>query len=118
MPMKKWFVGFFIGFLFITPTQARDVDGRYAQSPNKEWFDQLRSGRGLCCSLADGESVDDPDWKLEDGRYWVYYRGVWHPVPEDALVTERNRVGRAMFWPRERPDGSIFITCFMPGTLG
>ena len=33
---------------------ARDPDGRYANSPLKQWFDQLASGKGLCCSFADG----------------------------------------------------------------
>jgi hypothetical protein len=28
--------------------RARD-DGRYAQSPLKQWFDELRSGKGPCC---------------------------------------------------------------------
>ena len=30
--------------------RARDLDGRYANSPLKQWFDNLKSGRGLCCS--------------------------------------------------------------------
>jgi hypothetical protein len=32
---------------------ARDLDGRYANSPLKQWFDNLKSGRGLCCSMAE-----------------------------------------------------------------
>ena len=43
--------------------RARDLDGRYANSPLKPWFDHLASGKGLCCSMADGESVADPDWE-------------------------------------------------------
>jgi len=39
---------------------ARDLDGRYANSPLKPWFDHLASGKGLCCSMADGEIVADP----------------------------------------------------------
>src|SRR5438045_85206 len=35
---------------------ARD-DGRFANSPLKPWFDRLASGKGLCCSFADGFSV-------------------------------------------------------------
>ena len=41
--------------------QARDNDGKYANSPLKSWFDQLASGKGLCCSFADGVSVQDVD---------------------------------------------------------
>lgn len=32
-------------------------EGRFVNSTLKRWVDQLASGRGLCCSLADGVSV-------------------------------------------------------------
>lgn len=35
---------------------ARD-DGRYANSALKPWFDGLRSGKGPCCSDADGYAL-------------------------------------------------------------
>ena len=41
--------------------RARD-DGRFAGSPLKPWFDRLASGKGLCCSFADGVTVQDVDW--------------------------------------------------------
>src|SRR5271168_3927571 len=50
---------FFLGAL--VPAQARD-DGRYANEPLHAWFDQLASRNGLCCSFADGFSVQDVDW--------------------------------------------------------
>ena len=43
------------------PGAARDPDGRYANSPLKQWFDSLRSGKGPCCSDADGSAVSDVD---------------------------------------------------------
>lgn len=46
---------------------ARD-EGRFANSTLKQWFDQLASGRGLCCSLADGVSVQGVDWDAQDGH--------------------------------------------------
>ena len=49
---------------------ARD-DGRFANSPLKLWFDRLASGKGLCCSFADGVSVQDVDWDTQDGHYRV-----------------------------------------------
>jgi len=49
------------------PGQARDPDGRYANSPLKQWFDSLKSGRGPCCSDADGSAVSDVDWESKDG---------------------------------------------------
>ena len=56
--------------LFCGPALARD-DGRYANSPLKEWFNRLASGKGLCCSFADGYVVEDPDWKSSNGHYQV-----------------------------------------------
>jgi hypothetical protein len=47
---------------------ARDLDGKYANSPLKQWFDNLASRRGPCCSVADGQTVEDVDWdtKMEN----------------------------------------------------
>src|ERR1700737_4152664 len=69
---------------------ARDLDGRYANSPLKPWFDQLASGKGLCCSMADGETVADPDWESKDGHYRVRLENGWIDVPDDAVITEPN----------------------------
>jgi hypothetical protein len=49
---------------------ARD-DGRYANSQLKPWFDSLRSGKGPCCSDADGYALSDVDWESTGGRYRV-----------------------------------------------
>ena len=67
--------------------QARDVDGRYANSPLKQWFDSLKSGKGPCCSDADVSAVSDVDWESKVGRYRVRIEGEWHEVPEDAVIT-------------------------------
>ena len=61
---------------------ARDAEGKYANSPLKTWFDQLASGKGLCCSFADGVSVQDVDWDTQNGRYRVRLHGEWVLVPE------------------------------------
>ena len=92
---------------------ARD-DGRYANSPLKQWFDQLASGKGLCCSFADGVSVSDVDWDSQEGHYRVRLHGEWVDVPDAAIVKEPNRFGPAVVWPYEQ-DGQTQIRCFMPG---
>ena len=79
---------------------ARD-DGRFANSPLKPWFDRLASGKGLCCSFADGFSVQDVDWDTQDGHY--------------AVVAEPNRFGPAVVWPQHDRYGNTQIRCFMPG---
>jgi hypothetical protein len=95
---------------------ARDPDGRYANSPLKEWFDSLRSGKGPCCSDADGSAVSDVDWESSNGHYRVRLEGEWIDVPEEAVITEPNRVGRTMVWPL-RGYGGMTIRCFMPGSM-
>jgi len=96
--------------------QARDPDGRYANSPLKQWFDSLRSGKGPCCSDADGTAVADVDWESKDGHYRVRLDGEWIDVPDEAVITEPNRVGRTMVWPMRGYLG-LSIRCFMPGSM-
>ena len=94
---------------------ARD-DGRFANSPLKEWFDRLASRNGLCCAFADGVGLQDVDWDAQDGHYRVRIHGQWFVAPEDAVVTEPNRFGPAVVWPYNERDGNTQIRCFMPGT--
>ena len=96
------------------PSLARD-DGRYANSPLKAWFDQLASGKGLCCSFADGVSVRNVDWDTHDGHYRVRLSGEWIDVPDTALVTEPYRFGPAVVWPYQDASGTTQIRCFLPG---
>jgi hypothetical protein len=71
---------------------ARD-DGRFTNSPLKEWFDRLASRNGLCCAFADGVSVQDVDWDSQEGHYRVRIYGQWFVVPDASVVTEPNRFG-------------------------
>jgi hypothetical protein len=96
--------------------QARDLDGRYANSPLKQWFDSLKSGKGPCCSDADGSAVSDVDWESRGGHYRVRIEGEWFDVPEDAVITEPNRAGRTMVWPIKGYLG-LTIRCFIPGSM-
>jgi hypothetical protein len=93
---------------------ARD-DGRFANSPLKEWFDRLASRNGLCCAFADGVSVQDVDWDTQEGHYRVRIQGQWLVVPDAAVVTEPNRFGPAVVWPYYDRYGNTQIRCFMPG---
>jgi hypothetical protein len=93
---------------------ARD-DGRFTDTPLRQWFDQLASARGLCCSFADGVSIQDVDWDTRDGRYRVRLHGLWFVVPDAALVKEPNRFGPAVVWPYLDTNGATQIRCFLPG---
>jgi hypothetical protein len=94
---------------------ARD-DGRFANSALHAWFDKLASGKGLCCSVADGRTVDDPDVEMSGGHYRVRVDGQWLAVPDDALVTEPNKYGLAVVWPVIGADGKMAVRCFLPAS--
>jgi hypothetical protein len=112
-----------------TSAIARDR-GQFASSTPemKAWFDGLRSGKGPCCSDADGSAISDSDWESKNGHYRVriprlgyVIEGkeqelVWVDVPDDAVITEPNRVGRTMVWPIYGYMG-VSIRCFMPGSM-
>ena len=76
---------------------ARD-DGRFANSPLKEWFDRLASRNGFFRAFADGVSVQDVDWDTQS---------LTRPEP--------NRFGPAVVWPYNDRYGNTQVRCFMPG---
>ena len=124
-----------IALLVLTlPAAARDLDGRHANSPLKPWFDGLKSGRGSCCSDADGWALADVDWESKAGKYrvrvpskqWLPSKEqptppagidmIWADVEDAAVITVPNRAVRTMGWPLYGSDG-LTIRCFMPGSM-
>ena len=107
-----------LGTVLLTSPRAhaRD-DGRYAGMDPvlHAWFDRLASGKGLCCSFADGFAIEDVDWDTQGGKYRVRLDGEWTVVPDSAVVTEPNKYGRAVVWPYMDADGATQIRCFLPG---
>jgi hypothetical protein len=86
------------------------------------WFESLSSGKGPCCSDADGKALSDIDWEVREGRYRVRIEGQWWDVPHEAVIKEPNRAGRTMVWPIYywALGGNlrrIEIRCFMPGVM-
>ena len=102
--------------VFVPKNLAARDDGRYANSPLKAWFDRLASGKGLCCSFADGVSVEDVDWDTQGASYRVRINGQWVVVPDAAVVTEPNKFGPAVVWPYQDNAGVTQIRCFIPGS--
>jgi hypothetical protein len=77
------------------------------------------AGDSICLATIPGVAgvtVADPDWESRDGRYRVRLYDAWIDVPDDALITEPNRVGRTMVWPMLL-NGEISVRCFMPGSM-
>jgi len=113
---------------------GRDLDGRHAGSPLKGWFDSLKSGKGPCCSDADGWALADVDWEPTGNGYRVRVprhqfvptreqpvppagiEMIWVDVEDSAVITEPNRAGRTMVWPLWG-YGGLTIRCFMPGSM-
>ncbi len=103
--------------LAVTKAPARDLDGKYAQSPLQKWFNSLTNQQKVpCCDTADGRRVEDADWETKGDGYRVRIDGKWMDVPESAVITQPNRAGSAIVWPYESM-GQTFIRCFIPGTL-
>lgn len=94
---------------------ARD-DGRYAQSPLKDWVKSLRDKNHVpCCDEADGEEVEG--WSTDGGVYRVKVKGQWLEVPDSALLDIPNRLGYARAWIFHQ-DGQVRVRCFLPGAGG
>jgi len=85
------------------------------------WFESLKSGKGPCCSGADGTALSDTDWEVRDGHYRVRIQRQWWDVPEKAVINEPNRAGPTMVWPvydwTLGKSLRIDIRCFMPGAM-
>jgi hypothetical protein len=98
----------------------RDLDGHYAaQNPElHQWFDSLANQhRELCCSFADGRTVEDPDVDDTSGHYRVRVDGEWLDVPDSALVTVPNKFGQAVVWQfKDHATGKTIVRCFIPGS--
>jgi hypothetical protein len=115
-PLKIGFAVLLLG-LASHHGHARDR-GQFANvNPElKTWFESLKSGKGPCCSDADGTAISDADWQSGNGHYRVRIDGEWVDVPDEAVITEPNRVGRTMVWPIRGYLG-LTIRCFMPGSM-
>ncbi|MCK1497854.1 MULTISPECIES: hypothetical protein [unclassified Bradyrhizobium] len=109
-------MGLSLGLIMLaTSALARD-DGRYTGSPLKVWFESLSSDFGPCCSDADGYFVADIDWESDHGHYRVRINSEWVMVPDGAVITQPNKVGRTMVW-NYYIDGHPRVRCFLPGTM-
>jgi len=113
--LKTSLLAVILAVLLFGSATARD-DGRYSGSALKPWLDSLKSGKGPCCSDADGIAIADPDWESREGHYRVRLDGEWIIVPDEAVITEPNRAGRTMVWPIKGFFGTS-IRCFLPGSM-
>lgn len=85
-----------------------------------DWFLTLhaKGSRAWCCDLADGAFTQQD---IRNGHWWTTVGGQWVEVPDSAVVTEPNRLGRPIVWASEYEGIAghvIQIRCFLPGALG
>jgi hypothetical protein len=115
-----------LGVLATSPAPAHWAGPTLTGAPDRTWWDGLASGRGLCCSVADGVKIEDVDWDsvrtpaaaslaTMTCRYRVRISGKWVGVPDAAVVTVPNRFGPAVVWPYQDAEGRTQVRCFLPG---
>jgi hypothetical protein len=103
--------------LCLSPAHSKDLEGKYAQSPNHDWVKGLHSKTGAwCCDITDGRALVDADWRSFEGHYQVKYQDMWLDVPESSVITEPNRLGQTIVWFYFN-NGVPSVTCFLPGVM-
>ena len=109
--------------VFLCPAHARDPDGRYINSPHRDWYQtrelteaaQKRFGFKSCCAHSDVVITKfRPTASGDDGWEYVDATGHWARVPDDIIHHgEGTPPGEpVLFAVGGRP------TCFYPGTAG
>lgn len=93
---------------------AKDLTGKYKNSPYKTWFDSQQNAYGWsCCEEADAHAYYG-DYQINpDGS--VTADGI--KIESEKVLKGNNPTGHAVWWfVGEGKDRSTF--CFSPGSLG
>ena len=99
---------------FAVRAYGRDLDGHYANSPNREWFKSQRNSAGQwCCDEADGHAYDgdytvNPDGSISIGE---------HTIESYKVLRQPNPTGHAVWWYVDSAMSGRTTYCFIPGTL-
>lgn len=118
-PMIRLVVIFTFAFVLFASSAALsvDIDGRSQQMTpqQREWVRGLKNQRGiLCCDGADGITVP---FRIAGDHYEVLFEGLWHLVPDHAVVTAKNQIGIARTWFTFDATGKRAVRCFLPESL-
>jgi len=121
-------------YLVVSSAFAEPPAGTDMAGPEHLWWEchQQPSNNVSCCSVADGHSLGDADWKAGKDGYKVRINGSWYDVPQktilrsDSCGPDPNDRGMsdAKVWYTWMPDPASGYTvsipdilCFMPGVF-
>jgi hypothetical protein len=112
----KWLIGVFV--LVVCSSATINVDAHDPNRPDLDrWYDGLQAkGKWVCCHKRDAKELDDSDWDMKESHYRVRLNGRWYEVSDNALVIDKNLVGRALVWITFS-GGTPVVRCFLPGTM-
>jgi hypothetical protein len=86
-----------------------------------EWTMKQQNINGLrCCNETDVYILEQDEWKLENGVYWVFIENKWYDLKKYWLVNlihGPNPSGKAVLWYSKTDDGDIQFYCFTPGVM-
>lgn len=106
--------------IWATAALSHTHDWAQLTPQQRQWFQQQRQPgtKAICCSEPDiGHDAETVEDDIRDGHYWVRSpttNGEWVPVPDDKVLTDPNKFGRAVVWWRWL-DGRPVVFCFSPG---
>jgi hypothetical protein len=113
--MRPFLAALIVGLIVLGTTAIARDDGRYANSPLRDWFKSLRDKDGTSC-CDEGDAAEVEMWDIVDGKYRVRIGGIWVDVPPEAVLNIPNKLGFARAWTYYR-NGVIKIRCFLIGPL-
>lgn len=120
---RYWWVADLIMALALGLAIANAHDMSQLTPDMKMWFQDLRAGKGPCCTgpegpQADARIIQDADWTAtKDGHYRVFINKEWRDVPDEAVIKEPNKFGPTMVWTNNNYMSGLSIICFMPGSM-
>ncbi len=100
------------GFLPL-PAMARD-DGRFSNSPYKQWFEAQHNALGQsCCNQADAEPYFGDYTLNPDGSATLQIEGGPQNIEAGKVLKGTNPTGHAIWW-----HTAGYTWCFIPGEMG
>jgi hypothetical protein len=103
--------------LYTVMAQARDAEGRYADSPHSEWFKSQHNSEGQwCCTDADGHQFYGEYVINVDGSVTAFDGQQKYEIESYKVLTGRNPTGSPVWWFVDTASGRTTY-CFSPGSL-